>query len=101
MVRKIEGFNIDGEKGARQIKRVFHKNERKLPVRKIVGMLILLSFLSGCAVVVRPVPPGLFTPIPLHIHIMRIRMDIMHTNILIIIVGIGILVVTGTNREHP
>ena len=70
-------------------------------MRKIVGMLILLSFLSGCAIAVRPIPPGLFTPIPLHIHIMRTRIDIMHTHIPIIIVGIGILVLIGINREYP
>jgi len=32
---------------------------------------------------------------------MRTRIDIMHTHIPIIIVGIGVLVLTGINREHP
>ena len=27
-------------------------------MRKIVGLTVLLIFLSGCAVAVRPVPPG-------------------------------------------
>ena len=34
------------------------ENERRLPVRRIVGISLLLSLLSGCAVAVRPLPPA-------------------------------------------
>jgi len=33
-------------------------------VRKIAGILLLLGLLSGCAVAVRPVPPGPFYTYP-------------------------------------
>jgi hypothetical protein len=53
LLRKIEGFNICGEKGVRG-KRESSIKPKEIAIEKIGGMLFLLSLLSGCVVAVCP-----------------------------------------------